>query len=125
MVRPVIRQDRDALESWWRGHGVEPIPEQLLSTDGFIQNGLACVWLFLGSNSKVASLEFALTNPEADTKEASLGLDDCINAACDYAGQRGFNYVVSMLELPLIKKRAEKLGFIKMKDNISTYARAL
>ncbi len=110
-MRAYVPEDYFQIMDWWvkRTEG-EPIEAQYLSDIGFIVDGLAAVFLFT-TNSKVAYIDFLISNPEAPHQDSQMALDTVVQACISRAKKEGFRVLLGSTSRAYVCNRAVKNGF--------------
>jgi len=113
----------DILVGWWKDWGWEAIPKDFLPEDGeggviiFDGEVPVCAGFMYATNSKVAWIEFIISNKQYDKekrKKALVLLVDALNNVCKNGG---FVYVYSILKNKSLIETYESQGYIKGDSN--------
>lgn len=104
-------EDYPLLTKWFEGHG-EPAPqEKALSSFGVVEEH-AMGFLYT-TDSSICWLENLVTNPFAPKKKREESLQEVIPVLLHFAKGKT---VLCITDLPGVKNRAEKYGFITRKE---------
>lgn len=96
--------------SWWLKHNWPIINYEMLPSTGFIVEGY-CAGFLYKNDSKLAILEFIVSNPEADKQKRSEALDLLLQALINEAKESGYKAIFSSLSHPGLIDRYVKHGF--------------
>lgn len=109
----------DILVGWWKDWGWEPVQKDFLPENGeggviiFDGEVPVCAGFMYATNSKVAWIEWVVSNKEYDRekrKEALILLIDTLN---NISKESGFKYAYSVLKSKSLIESYESLGYIK------------
>lgn len=113
-IRAVEDADRATLESWWRGHGIDPLPPEALPPNGFLAEcdglPLAAAWLYT-TDSCIAWLEWFVRNPQATREQMDGALETLIDEACARARELGFELVFCAARHDSLLRKLVATGF--------------
>ncbi len=107
-VRQFEEKDYSMFTTWWKAHGWEEIPPQMLSPDGIVieEDGKAlCGGWVISTNTQTALFEWIVKNPEVKGKQAAEALDALIRTLKALAKRRGYVLYVTFLEHGGLTKR--------------------
>ena len=114
-LRPYTNLDYWTLASWWNTHKW-PCPDQeMLPKTGFIVEEI-CAGFLYKTDSKIAWLEFIISNPVSDKQERNKALDLLIKKLCEEAKNCEFAAVFTSTEHEKLIQRYTDHGF-KITDN--------
>jgi|10_taG_2_1085330.scaffolds.fasta_scaffold72725_2 hypothetical protein len=122
-IRRLKETDWDTLENWWSFH-FNTIPNK----ESFPDNGIGgiivennnipvCMCFIYSTNSKVAFLEWILSNPEYKEDDRSELIDIMLVAAEKIIKQQGYKYIFGFTTKKRLAERLEKLGHIITNEN--------
>lgn len=119
-------RDRDypMLESWWRGHNMEPLAPAVLPKVGIVVvNGDAplCVGFLYQTDSAICHVEWFLRNPVAP-KELMVGaIEALIESLCLTARELGFRVAYMAVKNESLIRKAKACGFVVHEDRTLTH----
>lgn len=118
-VRLLDENDYDILTGWWKWFRF-PIPERdYLPEDGkggvmIMKNGInICAGFLFLNNSKIAWLEYIVSNPEYRENDREIAIQEAIKSLCYVAQKRGYKAIFTSLKHQNLIKHYEKVGFTK------------
>jgi len=121
-------QDMADVKGWWEASGWPVVPQDHLSTDGYIGeiNGKKAVaaWVY-HTNSAFCWLEFVVMNPEVRGDERQAIFDHFINYMIEYTKGLGFKTLFLSTKNPGLIKRLEAKGFIASESGMTSVLRSL
>lgn len=104
-------QHYELLSGWLRARGVA-VPDKALFSDlGYVVDRIAIGFLFLGGNSRQASIDHVAADPEADSIARDRALSALLNMLEAAAWHADKVLVTALAELPAMKRRFEGLGY--------------
>ena len=116
-IREIRESDWDTMQDWWNKWNWPIMSKDLLPMNGcgglmvYKENELiACGFLYL-SNSKVAWLDWIVSNPEYrndDRKQAISYLIECLE---EVAKQQGYEIIISIARNKSLIETHKKLGY--------------
>lgn len=74
---------------WWIAHGWPVIEEDFLPTTGAVVPGVAAGFIYL-TDSKIAMLEWIVSNPKAGIKEIHASIKAIIEWLLNFAREQGY-----------------------------------
>lgn len=111
IFRNYINSDYWTLASWWNAHNW-PCPDQeMLPETGFIVEDV-CAGFLYKTDSKIAWLEFIISNPKIEKEKRTQSLDLVISALCEEAKKLGFKVIFTSVQHKKLIQRYENHGFI-------------
>lgn len=119
-----LRDHFDHIKPWWDAHGWGDMQKALLSPLGFYVPKYAAIFLYT-TNSPMAWLEFAVTNPAADFSERSKALDLCMDRAALKAKNLGFTVLMASLNHEGLIKRYQRHAFVVTEEKMTNLVRIL
>lgn len=115
--RQLKESDWETLQSWWKAWGWPEMNKDLMPLDGLgglmVYKGnilIAAGFLYL-SNSKVAWLDWIISNPEYREKDRKESFNLLINNLEDVAKQQGYNIIISIARNKSLIDTHKKLGY--------------
>lgn len=73
MIREFTVEDYEQVSEWWKGHGWDAVPLQILPKLGIVvsDNGMdiCAVWLYMDNSVGVCMLEWFVANPDATGRQ--------------------------------------------------------
>lgn len=116
-IRPLIESDYDLLCEWWISWGWNPPTKDFLPDCGMIcyeENTPICAGFLYATNSKVAWLEWIISNKNYRNREnRKIALNLLIETLTNIAEKSGFKYVYTILKHDGLIKAYEEVGYIK------------
>lgn len=110
----------DILVGWWKDWGWTPPPRDFLPEDGtgglilFDGDTPVCAGFMYASNSKLAWIEFIISNRNYKKKpERSNALGILIETLTKVCRDTGFKYCYATLKNRMLISTYEKLGYVK------------
>jgi hypothetical protein len=122
--RFVAASHYEMLAGWWRGHGQEPPPLEVLPKVGFVVPGYAAGF-FYRTDSTVAIVEWLLANPDAETTQRSEALDRVCAAIIEEARALGFKLLTATMTSAAVIRRAQAHGLSVLPGNYTALCRTL
>lgn len=113
-VRPYKREtDYPTLAQWWNAHKEwTAIPVDILPEIGAVVEGV-CAGFLYRTDSKIAWIEWIISNPESEPAVRARGLDLVIEALLGIAKDLGFVSVFSAVKHPKLLERYKQFNFIE------------
>lgn len=123
------KQDYKDVSQWWIKQGWPALPEDILTTSGFIvqcgEEKLAATWIFK-TNCPIYIMEWTVGNPDANWEKRATALELVTDAACDWAKQDGAKQVFTMTKSNrFIDKLINCNGFVKTDSGMTHLVRSL
>jgi len=123
-VRWLKENDYETLVKWWKDYDWNPIDKSVLPNNGL--SGLMitkdeidiCAGFLYTSNSKMAMVEFIISNKDYKKRDKILALDLLINELTEIAKRNGYKVVLTNLINKGLKKLFLKNGYEKGDENI-------
>ena len=97
--------------SWWHAYGFPEIPEDMLPTYGLVVPGVAAGFL-IATDCNLGLLEYYIGNPQAKKEHRDLALDQITRGLLKYGESIGISNFKCDTQIPAIKNRAERFGFV-------------
>lgn len=123
-VREIRESDWDTMQDWWTKWNWPQMSKDLLPMNGCgglmvykEQELIACGFLYL-SNSKVAWLDWIVSNPEYRQKDRKEALSMLITSLEEVAKQQGYSIIISIARNNSLIETHKKLGYM-VDDNPS------
>lgn len=123
-VQKITSQDYDILHSFWKTWKFPPPPPEFLPDNGLgglkiVMNGeIVCAGFLYETNSKVAWLEFVVSNPNIKDRDLRhKALVDLIRYLTVQAEMKGYKYVFSSLRNPSLTDKFKEVGYSASKPN--------
>jgi hypothetical protein len=116
-IRELKEQDWDILPQWWEKWNWPVVSRNMLPMNGLggliVYKGdilIAAGFLYL-SNSKVAWLDWIISNPEYKESDRKESLVSLINGLEDVARQQGYDIIISIARNKSLINTHKKLGY--------------
>ena len=115
-IRRLTENDWDTLVIWWQHHFNAVPAKDFLPGEGLSgiiiekQNTPICACFIYSTNSKVAFLEWTISNPEYKEADRSSIIDTLLLAAEQVIKDQGFKYIFGFTTKENLARRLEKLG---------------
>jgi hypothetical protein len=107
-ARKFEEKDYPMFKAWWKAHGWEEVPPQMLSPDGIVieQDGKTlCGGWVISTNTQTALFEWIVKDPEVNGKRGAEALDTLIVTMKALAKQKGYTLYVTFTEHGGLTKR--------------------
>lgn len=111
MVRLFKESDYETVVSWWQSRSWPVLPREFLPATGYVVEGI-CAGFLYQTDSKIAWLEFIISNPATSPDDRAKALDSLIQHAVEDAKLKGFKIVFTSTNHDKLIKRYEDNGFI-------------
>lgn len=124
-------QDADYrfVSNWWALHNWPAVPRQYLPKTGVIvenDSGLPiCAGFLYKTDSKLAWVEYIVSDPLSDTIERGQALDTLINAIIEMAKSMEFEALFTSSVHERLKARYQEHGFIATDTGVTHFVRNL
>lgn len=124
-LRRLNDSDYDTLVKWWKDWGWEPPPKDFLpenGTGGFMvskDDSEICSGFIYLTNSKVAWLEFVISNKEYKEKDRKEAIQFLINSLSAVAQETGAKYGYAVLKHKGLANYYKESGFFESDKNIT------
>jgi len=118
-VRILYDTDYNALVGWWKFWRFPAPPKDYLPENGcggimVSKDGInICAGFLFLNNSKIAWLEFVISNPEYRENDRKEAIEYLITVLCDLAKNKGYKAVFTSLKNENLINRYEAAGFTK------------
>lgn len=123
-IREFKKEDYSEIKNWWIAHKWQPIPVEFLPKTGYIIPNY-CAGFLYKTDSKIAIMEFIISNPLTDKDKRSVALDLLINSLCNKAKEDGFKSVFSSLVHPKLIDKYKKNQFFVTDENVTNLMRLI
>lgn len=124
-VRALQESDWDTLQSWWKWWRWPEVSKDVLPMNGIgglmvykNETPIATGFLYL-SNSKVAWLDWIISNPKYKEKDRKESIELLITSLEDVARQQDYSIIISITRSKHLIDTHKKLGY--MVDNNPSY----
>lgn len=128
-TRLLTEQDYNILANWWKGWKWQAPPKEMLPQNGtggimiYKDDINICAGFLYTTNSKIAWLEFIISNPEYRNKDRKDAIKLVIDNLCNIAKDLGFKAVFTSVKHPSLINHYKNKGFSV--DNKSSYEMTL
>lgn len=122
-VRLLTDEDYPVLENWWKFFRFPAPPKEYLPLDGkggiiITKDGIdICAGFIFFTNSKMAWLEYIVSNPEYREKDRKDAIQSVITELTEIAKRQGFKAVFTSLKHSNLIKHYEACGYSKGSNN--------
>jgi hypothetical protein len=116
-LRMLTDNDYDMLRSWWKWFRFPAPPKDYLPEDGrggilVSKNGVPiCAGFLFLNNSKIAWIEYLVSNPEYREEDRQQAIQRVIYELCVIAKNKGYKAAFTSLKNQNLIKRYEAVGF--------------
>ncbi len=114
-------QHYELLKSWWTDHNHQVVPQDMLSSLGFIvekeSTPVMCGFIYL-TNSKISIFEFLISDTKLNKEDKDLAFNFLMAGVDKYTKSIGYEYCMVFLQRPKLKERYAERGFIKINENV-------
>lgn len=121
-------QNYEEICSWWKKQQWPVIPQESLSTSGFLvvndNVNVLAGWVY-ETNSNIALLEFVVANPEIKGPQRDEAFELLFKTVDSYCKLRNFKFIFTMVRNESLMKRLENNSFQKTDQNMTHYMRSL
>lgn len=126
---PYLPEFHAEIATWWDGHQWPVIPQDLLPENGRVavnDSGemVFAAWLYK-TDSKIAWMEWFISNPKASKQDVSLGKDLVINDLSDLAKELGFTDAFTSMKHEGLIRGMQKHGFAISETGMTNLVRNL
>ena len=123
-IRKFQKEDHPMVCSWWKAHSWPLIPIEMLPTTGVIVDDVAAGFLYK-TDSKIAWIEFIVTDPVSDKAHRSEALDKLISSLSEEAKSDGYALIFTSVEHPKLLARNQEHGFAVTDTNMTNMIKRL
>ena len=120
IIRPYTELDYWTLAAWWTDHDWPCLDPEMLPKTGFIVEGV-CAGFLYKTDSKIAWLEYIISNPKSDKEERNKGLDLVITELCNEAKKCGFEAIFTSSSHDKLINRYKNHGFISTDESMTHF----
>lgn len=116
-----------AFESWWRGHGWDPVPMAILPRLGVLaefdhagtREPIAVAWLYMDNSVGVSMLEWVVSNPTANPRHVLSALTNLITFLKGEAKRLGYGVMLTATRVESLLRLYQKHGFTKTDEGVT------
>lgn len=117
-VRPILKSDySNTLLKWWKDWGWDAPPEDFLPSSGLmveVEDRPVCAGFFYTTNSKVAWVEWVISDPEyREEPSRHECLDLLIGTLTQTVSSLGYKYIYALIKNKSLKEVYGKFGYIE------------
>lgn len=109
-IRPYEIHDYMTLFDWWTAHKWTAPAIDMLPRVGLVVDDI-CAGFLYQTDSKIAWLEFIVSNPKSDKYKREEALDLLISSCINQAKDMGFKAIFTSVKHPKLKERYVQHGF--------------
>jgi hypothetical protein len=102
---------------WWLAHGWTPMGPDFLPSQGYVIEDVCAGFLYC-SDSRVAMIEWVVSNPEAAPRKVVRGLKVLLKGLQNLAAENDYTAVFSFVQQPRLQKLYESTGFVTTDENM-------
>jgi N-acetylglutamate synthase-like GNAT family acetyltransferase len=103
--------DYPQLATWWQGHGWQPIPQDFLPRYGIIIATHAAAFLYNDPTSKIAAMEFTVTNPTNTPMQSMRAINALVIHMRGLAAELGKTALFTACQQPSLSRLFTACGF--------------
>lgn len=123
-IEPVTQENYKVLVEWWKSHGWDAIPFDILPKIGYIINDNVAGFLY-STDSTMAIMEWFISNPNSTKEERNENLNILINFLSEIAKDLGFKTCFTYTVNKGLINKLENNGFLKTDENMVHLVRRL
>jgi hypothetical protein len=128
-IRPYKESDFETIHSWWIAAGECPPARGMMISNGtFVLevDGVPALTqtVLLTQSKELCYLEGIAKNPEFKESLESL-IPPLWETVFQYAKDRGYKNILGYCKVEKLKNKYQKLGLVKVMDNLSAFTREL
>lgn len=118
-IRTLNENDYDNLVDWWNWHRFPTIEKRFLPENGLggimvqIDEIDVCAGFLYLTNSKIAWIEYLVSNPNYKNKDRKQAISMTIKRLCEIASELGYEAIFSSVKNQHLIKHFEEIGFSK------------
>jgi len=110
MVRPYISTDFEAVDAWFKAHGIHGMDQGLLPEIGLVVDGTAAGFLYR-TDSTIAFLDSFVTNPDKSALSRARALQEILEGLTEIAEQWKVRYVLGQPRTSGLIKLGLRMGY--------------
>jgi hypothetical protein len=110
MLRRYLNTDYETVKVWADMRKFPLLPQEYLPVTGFIHEGF-CVGFLYKTDSKIAWLEWVISNPFSDSEKRNSAMNEIIEELAKDAKEQGFKVIFTSVEHKGLIERYKTLGF--------------
>ncbi len=115
-----LEKDYPILCEWWAQHEWSPPPKDILPPNGYIEEGV-CAGFLYNMDSKIAMLEWVVSNPNCDKIDRARGVVSVMNRLIRHAQGTGCLVIFTSSNDSAWMNRLESFGFAKGDEGVTQY----
>ena len=122
-IRLLEENDYDTLCGWWKWFRFPAPPKDFLPDNGcggvmVSKNGIdICAGFLFLNNSKIAWLEYIVSNPEYRENDRQIAIEEVVKTLCFIAKGKNYKAVFASLKHEGLIKTYQSCGFLKGSSN--------
>jgi hypothetical protein len=123
----VVQADYEELMRWWKAHGWEGVPKELLPPTGFIaydDKPRAAGWLYLDANVPFGMMEWIVTNPDNTPRQSFEAVKTVVEQITWLADEIKLLAVHTSVQHASLIKLYQKVGFEQADQNMINLVRS-
>ena len=112
----VVRTDYQEFTRWWKAHGWDAIPKELLPPTGFVATDddgtmLAAGWLYCDANVPMGIMEWIVANPDNTPITSYKAINLVLEQVAWLADEIGLKAIYSSVQNEGLERLYNKHGF--------------
>lgn len=105
--------------NWWKGHGRDPVPLEMLPCYGALaldENDVPRVaaWFSLDPVNQIAHLDWLVSNPHNDIRKTRAYGLALLSFLADCAKEEGALWIFAQVAHPWLAKQAGQVGYVEL-----------
>lgn len=124
---PYSKPLHGVLARWWDAHSWPVIPHDALPSTGMIAcaEEPVCAAFLYKTDSSIAWMEWFISDPQAEKRHVSIGLDMIIEELSAFAKEQGFKTIFTSMHHRGLIRRLERHGFKTQDTDVTQLMRIL
>jgi len=132
-LRPYTKEDYEMACAWWAGHGVFPVPHEVLPPLSAVavaideegnKSDVAAAWVYLDNAVPMCFLAFPVVDPDARARDKMEGINHLVIWLEQHTKSIGYTVMAAAASIPSVAKLIERRGFVVNDTNITFLTKA-
>lgn len=119
-----FKNDYHVICKWWRDHNWMCVPKDCLPKTGYMIDNV-CAGFLYKTDSKIAWMEYIISNKDSNKDERNQGLDMLITKISDVAKESDYKILYTSVMHPKLIERYNKHEFVVTDKDMSNMIRRL